>query len=69
MMTVVVGGWLVVCRIMINDGAVVLRVQKRVAADEVLCLVVVGGEVGEKKGMNVPELKVPIPAITDKDAK
>ena len=35
---------------------------------EVECVVLVGGPVGDHKGLNVPDLKVPLPALTDKDS-
>ena len=54
---------------LINDGAVVLKVEKRLSEVEVECSVVVGGPVGEHKGINVPDLKVPLPALTDKDTE
>eukprot|EP00472_Partenskyella_glossopodia_P000930 CAMPEP_0197542942 /NCGR_PEP_ID=MMETSP1318-20131121/67974_1 /TAXON_ID=552666 /ORGANISM="Partenskyella glossopodia, Strain RCC365" /LENGTH=570 /DNA_ID=CAMNT_0043102241 /DNA_START=140 /DNA_END=1852 /DNA_ORIENTATION=+ len=54
-------------RVMLNDGAVVLKVTKRVSKEELECEVVVGGVVGERKGINTPELEVPLPALTKKD--
>ena len=54
-------------RQLINDGAVVLRVESRVSETEVGCSVLVGGPVGDHKGINVPDLQVPLPALTDKD--
>ena len=44
-------------RVLINDGAVVLKVDSRVSDTEVACTVIVGGPVGEHKGINVPDLK------------
>jgi len=55
-------------RILINDGAVSLQVTKRISTDELECLVIIGGEVGEQKGVNTPELKVSVAALTKKDA-
>ena len=54
-------------RVLINDGAIVLLVDKRISETEVACTVIVGGPVGEHKGINVPDLKVPLPALTEKD--
>ena len=36
---------------------------------EVECSVLVGGPVGDHKGINVPDLKVPLPALTEKDTE
>ena len=51
---------------MIDDGLIGLRVEK-VNAPEIVCTVVNGGELGEKKGVNVPNVAIRLPAITDKD--
>lgn len=56
-------------RVLINDGAVVLRVTARKSTDELEVEVLVGGPIGCKKGINTPELAVPVPALTDKDEK
>ena len=56
-------------RILINDGAIVLQVDSRTSPTEVACTVIVGGPVGEHKGINVPDLKVPLPALTEKDTE
>jgi pyruvate kinase len=53
-------------RILIDDGKVRLNV---VEADEgqIVSEVKVGGAVSDNKGVNVPDMLVPIPALTDKD--
>lgn len=53
-------------RILLNDGAVELRVIE-VRGHEVECLVVAGGMVGDHKGINLPGTKVSAPSLTDKD--
>jgi pyruvate kinase len=53
-------------RILINDGAIELVVQ-RTADVVVTCLVRNGGEVAEHKGINLPGVAVSSPALTDKD--
>ncbi|MBC7288286.1 MAG: pyruvate kinase [Armatimonadetes bacterium] len=53
-------------RILLDDGLLELRVVS-VAADEVVCDVVVGGELLEHKGMNLPGVKVSARSLTDKD--
>ena len=52
--------------ILIDDGLIGLRV-KKVNDTEILCIVENGGELGEKKGVNVPNVKVMLPDVTDKD--
>ncbi|WP_308515472.1 pyruvate kinase [Sphingomonas flavescens] len=52
--------------ILIDDGKVRLNVVK-VADGEIVCEVKVGGTVSDNKGVNVPDVLVPIPALTDKD--
>jgi pyruvate kinase len=53
-------------RILIDDGKVRLNV---IEADEarIVSEVKVGGTVSDNKGVNVPDVVVPIPALTDKD--
>lgn len=52
--------------ILIDDGLIGLRVVSR-TDKEIRCEVVNGGELGEKKGVNVPNVAVRLPAITEKD--
>ncbi|KAJ3113773.1 hypothetical protein HK100_001886 [Physocladia obscura] len=54
-------------RVLLNDGNLRLVVTERVSADEVLCQVVVGGELKAKKGINVPDMAIALPAVTEKD--
>lgn len=53
-------------KILIDDGLIGLEVVSK-TDKEILCVVINGGELGEKKGMNVPNVPVRLPAITDKD--
>ncbi len=53
-------------RILIDDGLIELIVGK-VTPKEIHCIVKNGGELGEKKGINVPNVSVNLPAVTDKD--
>ncbi len=53
--------------ILIADGLIELRVKKIVNDKEVLCDVVNGGELGSRKGVNLPNVKLQLPAITDQD--
>ena len=53
-------------KILIDDGLIELEVEK-VEGTEIVCTVINGGELGEKKGVNVPNVKIKLPALTDKD--
>ncbi|MES2905155.1 MAG: pyruvate kinase, partial [Pseudomonadota bacterium] len=53
-------------RLLIDDGKVKLRVVA-VEGDKIACVVEVGGRVSDHKGVNIPDVVVPIPALTDKD--
>ncbi len=52
--------------ILIDDGLIELKV-KSLTDTDIVCTVVSGGELGEQKGINVPNVKVRLPALTDKD--
>lgn len=53
-------------KILIDDGLIELDVVE-VKDTEIVCTVVNGGELGERKGVNVPNVKIKLPALTDKD--
>ena len=53
-------------RILLSDGLIELRVE-RVRGQEVHCHVVNGGILGEHKGINLPGVKLRVPALTEKD--
>ena len=52
--------------ILLNDGLIRLRVEER-SGEDVNCIVVVGGEVSNHKGMNLPTTTISSPALTAKD--
>ena len=52
--------------ILIDDGLIGLEVQ-RVSADKIECIIKNGGELGELKGVNVPNVKIHLPGVTQKD--
>ena len=54
------------CTILIDDGLIGLRVESKTET-EIVCSVVNGGELGERKGVNVPNVAIRLPAITEKD--
>ena len=53
-------------KILIDDGLIELEVL-RIENHDIVCRIINGGELGEKKGINVPNVPVRLPAITDKD--
>jgi pyruvate kinase len=53
-------------RLLLDDGKLVLRVQS-VDADAIETQVEVGGLLSERKGVNVPDVVLPMAALTDKD--
>jgi pyruvate kinase len=53
-------------RILLSDGLIELRVES-VRGREVNCNVVNGGALGEHKGINLPGVKLRVPALTPKD--
>ncbi len=53
-------------RILIDDGLIELQVKSK-QDTEIICRIINGGELGERKGVNVPNVPVRLPAITDKD--
>ena len=53
-------------RLLLNDGRIRLEVIE-CGDDHAECKVVVGGELSDRKGVNVPGVTLPISAMTDKD--
>ena len=53
-------------RLLIDDGKVRLKALS-VTPDRIEAEVLVGGKVSDHKGVNVPDVVVPIPALTEKD--
>lgn len=52
--------------ILIDDGLIELRV-KEVSASEILCTIISGGKVANRRGVNVPNINISLPPITEKD--
>ena len=52
--------------ILIDDGLIGLKVQ-RVEGADIHCLITNGGELDEKKGVNVPNVSIRLPGLTEKD--
>ena len=55
-------------RLLIDDGKLRLRVI-RAEAETILCTAEVGGFISDRKGVNVPDAVVPVPALTEKDRR
>ncbi|MBP9562271.1 MAG: pyruvate kinase [Acetoanaerobium sp.] len=55
-------------QILIDDGLVGLAV-KEIKGQEILCIVQNAGTIKDNKGVNVPNVKINLPAITPKDKK
>jgi len=53
-------------RILLSDGLIELRVLQ-IKGEDVVCEIVNGGLLGEKKGINLPGIPVKVPSLTEKD--
>ncbi len=53
-------------RLLVDDGKIVLRATA-VSEDAIDCVVEVPGTIKDNKGVNVPDVVVPLPALTPKD--
>src|SRR5690606_35107733 len=53
--------------ILLADGRLKLVVLKKVRKTEIRCRVLLGGELGSNKGINLPGTKVSAPSLTEKD--
>ena len=55
-------------RLLLDDGAIELVVERTTETD-VVCRVINGGTLAERKGINLPGVALPIPSLTDKDRR
>lgn len=53
-------------RILLDDGSIELTVESENNTD-IVCRVVIGGLLAERKGINLPNTSLPIPSLTEKD--
>ncbi len=53
--------------ILIDDGRVELKVISTNRKDKVKARVIIGGKISNNKGVNLPDVKTTVPALTDKD--
>ncbi len=56
-------------RILLDDGKLIFEALESNGVSEVICRVVQGGPLKSKKGVNLPNTKVSLPALTQKDIK
>ena len=53
-------------KILIDDGLIELEIEN-IKNGDIVCRVLNGGELGERKGINVPYVNVKLPGITEQD--
>jgi pyruvate kinase len=53
-------------RLLLDDGAIALMVESTTKTD-VVCRIINGGILGERKGINLPGVSLPIDSLTEKD--
>lgn len=56
-------------RILLDDGKLIFEALETNGTTEVVCKVIQGGPLKSKKGVNLPNTKVSLPALTKKDIK
>ncbi|HAR51091.1 pyruvate kinase [Roseovarius nubinhibens] len=54
--------------LLVNDGKIRLRVRE-CGADFAECEVIIGGVISDRKGVNVPDVELPLAALSEKDRK
>ncbi len=55
--------------VLIDDGKLLLRVLSTNGKDEVKARIIYGGTLSSKKGVNLPNTKISLPCLTEKDLK
>ncbi len=55
--------------VLIDDGKIHLKVTSTNGKDEVKCVVINGGPLSSKKGVNLPNTKISLPCLTEKDKR
>lgn len=55
-------------RVLIDDGLLALRVESK-TIDTLTCIALNDGEIKNKKGVNVPGIRLDLPTLTEKDAE
>ena len=52
----------------IDDGSIHLKIES-IEANEIVCKIMVGGLLGERKGVNIPGAELSVPTLTEKDVR
>lgn len=55
--------------VLIDDGKITLEVKETNGKDEVRCVIIAGGILSSKKGVNLPNTKISLPCLTLKDLR
>jgi len=55
--------------VLIDDGKITLQVKDTNGKDEVRCVIIAGGILSSKKGVNLPNTKISLPCLTLKDLR
>lgn len=54
------------CRVLIDDGLIELRVEE-VRGQDIVCTVACGGSLSSNKSINIPDVHIQLPSLTEKD--
>ncbi|MFR6024493.1 MAG: pyruvate kinase [Oscillospiraceae bacterium] len=54
------------CRVLIDDGLIELRVEE-VRGQDIVCTVACGGPLSSNKSINIPDVHIQLPSLTEKD--
>lgn len=54
-------------RVLLDDGKIVMEILSTNGKDQVECTVIQGGPLSSKKGLNLPNTKVSLPSLSEKD--
>ncbi len=54
-------------RVLLDDGKIVMEILSTNGKDNVECVIIQGGPLSSKKGLNLPNTKVSLPSLSEKD--
>jgi pyruvate kinase len=55
--------------ILLDDGKLTLQIEETNCKDEVVAKVLIGGELNSRKGVNLPDTKLSLPSLSEKDRR